>query len=449
MHYLKLIFLLFLIMHSATGLSQQGCNEKINQAYQLYEDGAFRTAEKAIKEILENCNLDKSKQKNLIKLLANVYYEMDEIELAQEYLSKLKKDKSNKVSEKKAPKEKTAKKPDKAKDDLPYECKEKIEQAYKEYEDGTYRIAEKTIKNILDSCKLDKTKQREMIKLLTSVYFELDEIEVGQQYMSQFIKKNPYYSSSKKNDPVPFNKAMDNIVSFPRFSLALEGGTTLGFISTKKIYPVLNVADYFQPVIAKPIFQGGLEFSWHLNTFFFLGTGAGVRMQGISHHVPIYRGVTFNYNENSTTTYFPLSIGFSIPLGRKFAVQLYGGGELELFTSAKYSFSYSSDSVSTDGLPFMHERQKSNIKIAKEARNEYRLATMAGLKFLFKIEQFGVFADAKYIKEMDLYTNPGERYTDPNLWLSNRYFLSDIMFENIDISVGIVYHFSYKVKSKF
>ena len=146
-------------------------------------------------------------------------------------------------------------------------CQEEIDKANKLYEDGAYKDAEKLVKNTLESCELDKTQENELLKLMASIYYELDELELADEYVASFIKKNPYYIPSKKNDTYQFRLAVQKVKTWPRFTAGIRLGAPLGYVTTKKIYPFLDTADYSQDYIIKPIFLGSIEFAWNINKF--------------------------------------------------------------------------------------------------------------------------------------------------------------------------------------
>jgi hypothetical protein len=329
------------------------------------------------------------------------------------------------------------------------ECQEQIDEAKKLFEDGQFRQAEKETKNILENCVLSKEQENEMLKLITSIYYEMDEIELAEEYVAQFVKKNPYYEASKKNDPNQFRNAIKKVKSFPRFSLGFKAGVPLGRVYTKKVYPILERADYLQDYTTKPIIQGGLEFGVNIFSFLSFNIGSGVRYQKILHQVPQYNGLLFNYQENNLSSTFPASLGFTIPISRNFSSKIYFGGEIELFMQSKYAYFYSTEANISKDLSVYLSQKISNIKIASESRNTYRYSLLGGVRFIYKIQKIGIFTDVAYIRELDLYNNPEKHFTDPNLYLNNNYVMNDIMLENLDISIGISYNFLYKVKSKY
>ncbi len=329
------------------------------------------------------------------------------------------------------------------------ECQEDIDEANKLYDEGVLREAEKIAKRAIETCDLNKTQENEMLKLLASIYYEMDELELGDEYVSEFLKKNPYYVVSKRNDPLQFRDAVNRLKSFPRLSVSLRAGEPIGLITTKKIFPLLDSADYTQAYTTRPIFQAAMEIRWNFNSFISFNAGGGIRIQNILHQVPVYNQLYFNYQEQCYNSNFPVSLNFTIPFGSKFSTELFIGGEFELFLRAKYSYFYTGNSDISDKLSFYLNKKKNNAVIKPDLRNQYRYAALGGMRFVYKIERFGLFADLRYVREFDLYNNPDKHFNDLDLFLSNNYTLADVMFENFDISLGVIYNFFYKVKSKY
>lgn len=329
------------------------------------------------------------------------------------------------------------------------DCQDDIDEANKLYENGIYKKAADLIKKTLETCALDKTQEDELLKLLISTYYELDELELAEEYVTDFIKRNPYYIPSKKNDTYHFRHAMSKVKIWPSFSTGIRFGVPPGFVTTKKIFPVLDTADYTKDYIVKPILMSALEFSWNITNFIALNAGAGIRMQKIIHQVPQYNQLFFNYEEQTINLNAPFVLQFTLPLNSKFSPAIYFGGEIEYFVEGKYTYYYTgTNEISTD-LSFYLMRNSENVVVERDQRNQYRYAALGGVRLLYKLEKFSILADFRYIKEFVLYNNPEKRYANPDLFLTNNYTLSDISLETMDISVGILYNFSYKVKSKY
>jgi hypothetical protein len=329
------------------------------------------------------------------------------------------------------------------------ECQEDIDQANKLFDEGSFRQSEKLTRQVLETCELNKTQENEMLKLLASIYYEMDEIESGDEYVAEFMKKNPYYIVSKRNDSPQFRNAIKKLKSFPSFSLSFRGGVPLGWVTTQKIYPIFDKADYTEDYTIKPVFQSGLEMGWNMISSLSLNLGAGVRIQTILHQVPQYDQLYFNYEEQNISTVFPLYLGFSIPLSGKFDIKFMAGGEFEMFTSGKFNYFYTADSDITTEMSFYLNRKRSNIIIDKNERSQFRYGVLGGIRLTYKIERFAIFTEARYIQELKIFNNPEKRFIDQDLYLANYYALSDIMLQNLDLSLGLIYNFSYKVKSKY
>jgi hypothetical protein len=329
-------------------------------------------------------------------------------------------------------------------------CQDDIDKSNKLYEEGAYKEAEELIKKTLETCDLDKTQENELLKLMASVYYELDELELADEYVARFIKKNPYYITSKKNDTYQFRLAVKKVKTWPRFTAGVKFGAPIGMATTKKIFPILDTANYLQDYLVKPNFSAALEIAWNINNYFSLNIGAGVRIQKITHQVPQYNNqLTFNYEEQTITSNVPLTLQFTLPINSNFVPVIFVGGEFEYFANASYTYYYSGSVDNSSSLSFYLNKKRENVTIEPENRNQYRYAALGGIRLLYKLERFAFFADARYIKEFSLYNNPDSHYNDIDLFLTNNYSLADIELETIDVSIGILYNFSYKVKSKY
>ncbi len=64
-------------------------------------------------------------------------------------------------------------------------------------------------------------------------------------------------------------------------------------------------------------------------------------------------------------------------------------------------------------------------------------------------EKFAFFIDGRYVKEFSEYTDVNYKYHNPDLYMLNNYTIADLQVSNLDLSIGILYNFSYRVKSKY
>lgn len=329
------------------------------------------------------------------------------------------------------------------------QCQEEVDKANRLFDEGLFREAEKVTKLALETCDFNKHQYDEMLKLLASIYFEMDEIELGNQYMADFLKRNPFYIGNKRSDPLQFRQALRKLKAFPRFSVALKGGSFLGQVDTKKVFPVLDTADYLQDYTIKPVFQGGIETSLNLNSYFSVGLESNIRIQKMFHQVPQYSQITFHYQEKNFSASFPFTIGFSFPQGRLFSAKVYAGAEIAYFLQATYSYYYSIEGeVSSENSGYLNLKQE-NQKILPLERNQYRIAALAGIKLQYKLERLNFFVDFRYKREFSLYNNPDNRYENPELYLINNYIFPDMSLNYMDISLGMAINFSYIIKSKY
>jgi hypothetical protein len=329
------------------------------------------------------------------------------------------------------------------------QCQEEVDKANRLFDEGLFREAEKVTKLALETCDFNKHQYDEMLKLLASIYFEMDEIELGNQYMADFLKRNPFYIGNKRSDPLQFRQALRKLKAFPRFSVALKGGSFFGQVDTKKVFPVLDTADYLQDYTIKPVFQGGIETSLNLNSYFSVGLESNIRIQKMFHQVPQYSQITFHYQENNFSASFPFTIGFSFPQGRLFSAKVYAGAEIAYFLQATYSYYYSIEGdISGENSVYLNKK-KENVIIEPSERNTFRYGALAGLRVIYKLNRFNVFSDFRLKKEFTPYNNPDKRFADSDLFLANHFAIADISMDYFDLSIGLSYSFSYKVKSKY
>lgn len=328
-------------------------------------------------------------------------------------------------------------------------CQDDIDKANKLFEDGIFREAEEVAVKVYESCELNKTQENEILKLIASIYYELDELEKGFEYIAKFVKKNPYYIPSRKKDPFHFREGIKRVKAWPQFTVALRGGYPMGWVATNKIYPILDTADYTQAYKINPVFSGNIEFGWNINMFVSLSTGFGIRMQELTHEVPQYGQVTFNYKETMMNYCLPVTVHLNLPISSRVTAGIFVGAEFEYLGDSRYSYSYETSSATDDRYSIYSFRKRDEVDVDDSYRNDLRIGAVGGIRVLYKLEQFAFFADVRYINEFNLYNNPDTRFDDLDLSLSNNYSMADIEFETLNFSVGFLYNFGYRVKLKY
>lgn len=329
-------------------------------------------------------------------------------------------------------------------------CQEEIDKANKLYDDGVYREAEIITKQILDSCELNKTQKNEMLKLMASIYYEMDELELAQQYVAEFVKKNPNYIPSNKKDTHHFKMAFDKIKSWPRFSIGVRFGGSLAMPTALKIYPNSQMGDYTKDYVGKPSINGAIDFSWNISNLIALNVSPEYGSISLQHEVPTYDGqLVFNYEEKSNSVYVPVLIMGSIPLNDKIYLSLGLGGEISYFMDGAYKFSYSGAGLSTTELAYYRDLKNDDGEIEAVERNQLRYGAVAAFRFSYRKEKLTFFFDTRYIKEFSEYTNKDYKYYNQELYLLNNYTLADLQLSRLDVSLGVLYNFSYRVKSKY
>jgi hypothetical protein len=329
-------------------------------------------------------------------------------------------------------------------------CQEEIDKANKLYDDGIYREAEIVAKQILDSCDLNKTQKDGMLKLMASIYYEMDELELAQEYVAEFVKKNPNYIPSDKKDTHHFKLAFDKIESWPGFSIGLRFGSSLGMPTALKIYPGSELGVYTNDYVAKPAIMGAIDFSWNISNQIALNVSPGYRSLSLQHEVPFYDNqLTFKYEEKSNAVFLPVLIMGSLPLNDKLYLSLGVGGEVSYFMDGTYKYSYSGPGLSTTELAYYRDIKNEDGEIDVVERNQLRYGAVAALRFSYRKEKFTFFFDARYVKEFSEYTNTDKRYYNQELYLLNNYTLADLKISGVDLSVGVLYNFAFRVKSKY
>ena len=328
-------------------------------------------------------------------------------------------------------------------------CDDRVVEAQKLYDNGKYKNVVSILKSVFDKCNIKGEEKKEAMKYFIGAYYEMDELELGEEQMIEFLKKHPYYIASKKNDPYAFREELKKFKSWSRFYVGAKVGIPIAMTIVDKIYPVLDTADYNQPFTSSQSVAFALEFGWNLNKYISLASGAGFSVLSLSQTIPMYQGLNFNYTESTIQASIPVYIKFSYPIRGGFIPAIYAGAEVTSINSANYSYNYSASDLVNDDLSFYLNRKRENVKIALDERSEYRRSAIAGAQFTYQLNKFNVYLDFRYKKELDLYNNNKFHYVSEDLFITNSYVLPDIYLDFYEISAGFIFNFAYKVKSKY
>ncbi len=330
------------------------------------------------------------------------------------------------------------------------ECEDKVVEAQKLYEEGKYKDVAAILELVFDECKLNSEQKKEAMKYLIGAYYEMDELELGEEQIISFLKKHPYYIASKKNDPYAFREELKKFKSWSRFYVGAKVGIPTAIVTVDKIYPILDTADYNQEFKSSQAIAFALEIGWNLNKYISVASGIGGNILSLSQSIPMYQGLNFNYSESIIEMSVPLYIKLSYPLRGGFIPSVYAGAEITSLYSAEYSYNYTASDLADNDLAFMLNKKRNNAEIDHlTERTEYRQAAIAGARFTYQLKKINFYLDFKFKKELDLYNNPEHRFVHTDLYISNSYVIPDIYLDFYEISAGFVFNFAYKVKSKY
>lgn len=330
------------------------------------------------------------------------------------------------------------------------DCNDRVVKAQKLYENGKYKGVVDVLKSVFNDCNIKGEEKKEAMKYFIGAYYEMDEIELGEEHMIEFLKKHPYYITNKKNDPYAFREELKKFKSWSRLYVGAKVGIPIANVTVNKIYGVLDTADYNQPFKSKQAFAFAIEFGWNLNKYVSIASGGGLTIMSLSQTIPMYQGLNFNYTESTIQVSIPIYIKFSYPLRGGWIPAIYAGAEVTSIYSANYSYNYSASDLVDDDLAFYLNRKRENMKIEHASeRNEYRPSAIAGARFTYQLKKVNFYLDFRYKKELDLYNNSESHFVVKDLFITNSYVLPDIYLDTYEISAGFIYNFAYKVKSKY
>lgn len=315
------------------------------------------------------------------------------------------------------------------------------------YEKGWYK---KTI-NLINSentkkCPITKKNHNKFQKILISSYIEDDELELAEEKLIEFVKKNPYYSIND-DDPEPFKLEVNYYKTHPLLSTYLKIGINRPQFLIQKKYMILDSAYYEEKHTYEnnyiPTIGLGVEF--HPLKKISVGLGVLYRQQTFNRKIPVYNSYIFNYEETSRYINIPVNILFTTFSFPKFSQQVYLGIEFQNIINSYYSYNYDIIDNTIQFTEQLVNRKQTNVDINKSARTKQKYGYVVGLRHNFKIKNNSAFIEFKYIKEFSNYMNPESHFETPQLYLMNYYTNDDFTINTYEIIIGFNFNLIFKV----
>lgn len=349
-------------------------------------------------------------------------------------------------------------------------CEETLREYVRLFEAGKYDalIAAAEANAKFNQC--DKKQIELLYEVISSAYLEVDKLEQGLAYIRKIYRNNHYYDAgSSKYSLEPFITNLQRFKVRPIMALGINAGYDVPFFWVSDYYNVIDdklLRTTSTKHQARPSFHAGINLQYNL--FKYLSVHTEANYQQTSYDRTIYadnnipelyrdgfRNSQINFEENISQLYIPLYARFNLAIGKsKFVPGFYGGFYYRLLMASRANLTgqmsrfIGQDFVNIDESDFISTESTAEGIDMLGMRNRHQYGPLAGITLTYQVRYFTVFADARYMIDLQKFEKAGTRY-DNNLLVDYYYLDADSRFTNLSLSLGFTYNFLHRIKQQY
>jgi len=308
-------------------------------------------------------------------------------------------------------------------------CIARLKDAGSNYDQRNYDTAITLLNNTLSHCALEKKDEIQACKMLIMCNLAIDDLEAADVAAERILKTDPNYAPDKFRDDARLIKLFKKFAPVPILTIGLSGGVNLSLPSTVHTFSVV-FPDNAAPAAYKKKagFHVQLQAEKRVFQNFWVLLGLGYRSTSYEHDL---------YDIHSNTIYYSEKLAYAdIPVALKYYI---GKGRFTPFVMAGADFSVLVNSLSTTQQP----GEKDIINQAAR-RNSFSTGFLGGVGASYRIKNFKLFADVRYIYFPQDVNKDGTRYTDQVSLFKYYYIDDDFRLDNLQFNVGASFILSYR-----
>ncbi len=331
------------------------------------------------------------------------------------------------------------------------ECDETLTESISLFEEGMYDQVIKKIEKFQSkkiNCKFSKEDKNLIAKLLLSSYLEIDELEIGQKRMDEFLQKNSNYELNSK-DPDVFKDLYSKYLVAPRLAVQINAGFGKITPDIQKVYGIMDSANYSNPYTSQysPFYGVAIEwFAFKRLSFSFNMESAYLEYKRTITAYEEDNNFSLTFNESMLKeralfkfTYYPLP---------RFRIQpaFFAGLQSSFLYYSDVDISYTFQAYSDKLEQYStFNRNSGGIDLTKD-RTIYNVGLAYGATFYYKINSFRLFLEIKHTEDFLQHNLPKERYSIPNIVFGYQYIDDDFCLTDLSFSLGVSWTFMHKIK---
>jgi len=271
------------------------------------------------------------------------------------------------------------------------DCQNILVKAKELFVNGEFDAVIGLYENKLNNCRFSKEEQLELYKITSSSYFEIDEIESGNDIMRKFLRRSPSYIANPNFDPVSFARAFNTFRVYPKFAIGMNVGVCHDRILVSKIYQVSDSINY------KNNYQSGFlptfhfYMKWYPFHFMSLSTGVGI----VTHsYTKLYTGnhsMSMYMTENYSSVNVPIIVSLMPYKTRKFTPAFYFGVYQNAGAGAECNATMKVNDSKEQTLTYDFKAE-----LTDSYRNLDHNGILLGTSMSYKFGSIELFADYRY-----------------------------------------------------
>lgn len=335
------------------------------------------------------------------------------------------------------------------------DCEQRLSQAISLFSEGKYTECIGLLEDRINTCKLSKTDFAEASKILSSAYFELDELEKGDEIVNKLLNNQPTFVPNRNTDPYLFVNAIEKFTVRPRFEIGLGGTMDYPKIIVLKRYRILQNGDYSKDYADE---RGGgfqLRFFWNITNNLALSSGFCYNNYFFNREIRINRRLTTKTQETLDLFSIPVLLdysfrflkfkGFYPSVSAGIGFNRINEAELEL----SFNVDFKEDDFSGGGIGFAGMLEKHTVSLNGGQRVSEYASFIAGGRANYEFSRFVLYLGFNYIYvPSSLVTDQG-RYNDPQQFGEFYYVSDDYRYNAFQLNFGFAWKFGYKVANKY
>jgi hypothetical protein len=326
-------------------------------------------------------------------------------------------------------------------------CATFVKDLDQEYNNGHYDVCFAMLKKGFGKCTFSKREKEDIWLTSALVNLERDNILEVRKCFVNLLKNNPLFTPKEGIYRQSFYTHFKTIEVRPLIVAGIRSGFNLPNYKTTNVFSVLNNVDYSLQYQSVPGYQAGVYIEYQFFSNITLGAEIDYSTANFKRSLSA-PGERFALDYSETLSFLDGHFDIKKYFGRgKFKPYISGGICLSMLqkSSAQINVKYSR----TDPYTKEIDHFASSMSIdQKPFRNQQPTYLTAGLGCAYRIKNFIISVDARFMNGLSNMINPDKRLNNTELLYNFYYIDNDVFMRKTTFSASVGYVFKYAVREK-